>query len=238
MDLIIVGGLPNNVDEAIRDYFGSFPVGENTRREFPMLKPLEEKKILHSPAPEMINEEDPNGSSARIVIKYTGPVNLHENEYAVKVMNHVLGSGTNSLLFQNVGLRKGLAYNIDTFGDGYYNAGELGVNALVHAEKIEESLKSIFEEFERMKTQRVDEKTIERIKRGAKYNVAKAFETNEGQVSAIEGKLDEGITPDYFLGKFDKVTPERVMEVSNKYLPDREDGKYILYIRDPLMEVD
>ena len=32
------------------------------------------------------------------------------------------------------------------------------------------------------------------------------------------------------------MTPEDIMEVANRYLPDREDGKYILYIGDPLKE--
>jgi hypothetical protein len=26
------------------------------------------------------------------------------------------------------------------------------------------------------------------------------------------------------------------MEVANKYLPDRENGKYVLYVRDPLQK--
>ena len=47
-------------------------------------------------------------------------------------------------------------------------------------------------------------------------------------------KLDNGLTPESFIEGYDKVTSERVMEVANKYLPDRENGNYVLYIRDPL----
>lgn len=234
MDLIIVGGLPENVDEMIKEYFGSFPSGKSTRREFPKLKPLEEKIVLHSPAPEMINKENPDESSAIMDIRYVGPIDGHEDEYAVRVMNRVLGFGTNSLLFQNVSLRKGLAYSINTYGDGFYNAGEIGINASVHAGKIEEVLEYTFGEFERMKTQEVDEKTIDRIKRTIKYGFAKTFETNEGHVEAIEVELNEGITLNHVLEEFEGVTSNRVMEVANRYLPDREDGKYVLYIRDPL----
>lgn len=236
MDLIIVGGLPKDTDEIIRRYFGSFPSGKSTRRKFPKLESLEEKTILHSPAPEMIDKENPDESSAGMSIRYIGPIDGHEDEYAVRVMNQVLGYGTNSLLFQNVSLRRGLAYRIETFGDGSYNAGEIGVSASVHAGKIEEALDSVFGEFERMRTQEVDEKTIDRIKRTIKYGFAKTFETNEGHVSAIEIRLDEGLTPDHVLKKFDEVNPERVLEVSNRYLPDKENGNYVLYIRDPLKE--
>ena len=127
-----------------------------------------------------------------------------------------------------------MAYRIETFGDGDYNAGELGVSASVHAVKIEDALDSIFGELKRMKTQKVDQKTIERVKRMTKYHVAKVFENNEGHVGAIEMSLDEGMTPDRVLKELDKVTPERVLEVADKYLPNREDGKYVLYIRNPL----
>ena len=70
----------------------------------------------------------------------------------------------------------------------------------------------------------------------AKYGLAKQFESNEGHVSAIEGKLDSGLTPELITKGYNEVTPKRIMEVANKYLPDREDGKYLLYIRNPLIK--
>ena len=82
----------------------------------------------------------------------------------------------------------------------------------------------------------VSDRSVDRIKRISKYNIAKTFESNDGHVSAIEAKLDEGLTPDLFIDGLDRVTPDRVMEVANKYLPDREKGKYVLYIRDPLQQ--
>jgi len=37
----------------------------------------------------------------------------------------------------------------------------------------------------------------------------------------------------YIMSELDKVTPKRILEVANKYLPDR-DGNYVLLLRDPL----
>ena len=36
------------------------------------------------------------------------------------------------------------------------------------------------------------------------------------------------------IAKWDEVTPDKVLEVANKYLPDKDNGNYILVIRDPL----
>lgn len=234
MDLIVVGGLPQNVEELIRKYFGSQPKGENTRKNFPLSLTLQDRTILHRSAPERINIDYPEESSAQIFLVYTGPILAHPDEYPVRVMNQVLGGNTNSLLFQNMSLKKGLAYSVGTFYNGEYNFGELRIAANVPARKLDEARAAIFEEIEKMKTQKIDRKTLERIKRMAKYNLAKAYESNEGHVSAINIKLDEGLTPEYLIKKCNEVTPERVQEVANKYLPNEMDGKYVLYIRDPL----
>ena len=236
MDLIIVGGLPENIDDIVREYFGKVPSGKNTRKEFPELKPLRDKVVLRRPAPERFNADNPQESSAQIFLHYLGPVVGQEDEYAVRTMNQILGGDTNSLLFQNVGLKKGLAYHSETTTDRNYNAGELGINASVPASRIDEAVDAIFEEVHKMKTQRSSDRSVDRIKRMAKYNIAKTFESNDGHISAIEAKLDEGLTPDLFIDGFDRVTSERVMEVANKYLPDRENGKYVLYVRDPLQK--
>jgi predicted Zn-dependent peptidase len=110
----------------------------------------------------------------------------------------------------------------------------LRANAHIPANRINEAVDTLFKEIERIKTQRVSDKTMERVKRMAKYNLAKAFESNEGHISAIEGKLDEGLTPESYMEGYNAVTPERILEVAKKYLPDQKKGNYVLCIRDPL----
>lgn len=236
MDLILVGSLPKDVEKIVGDYFSHFSRGENTRRDFPELRPLEKGVVIHSATPESINRENPKGSSAKLMVKFGGPSDNHPDMSTTFIMNRILGGGEESLLFQNVSQRRGLAYHIGSSVDGSYNAGEIQVTASVKATEVETAVGAIFEEFERIKTQKIDQKTIDKRKRLAKYGVAELFESNGGHLSAIEIKLDRGDTPDDFLRAVDKMTPEDIMEVANRYLPDRKDGKYILYIADPLKE--
>ncbi len=234
MDLIIVGRLPKNMEGLIKQHFGSVPIGENTRKEFPEIKPLQGKTILHRPAPERYNADNPNESSAQLLLASIFPAEPHPDEYALRTMSQILGGDTNSLLFQNMSLKKGLAYNAETGYSGDYNCGAWNAKANIPATKINEAVDTLFEEIERIKTQRMSDKTVDRIKRAAKYNLAKVFDSNEGHISAIEGKLDEGLTPESYIEGYNAVTPKRVREVANQYLPDKEKGDYILYIADPL----
>ena len=234
MDLILVGGLPEDIEERVDDYFGQIPSGNDTRKDFPLLEHLKGKHVIHRGAPEKYNVDNPEESSADICFSYNAPHRGDEDEYAVNSMVQILGGGSNSLLFKDVSLRRGLAYNIGGSYSGNYNAGLLGVNATVPAGRIKEAVDAIFENFDLMKSQKPDEKLVHDIRKAAKFEVARAFESNEGHINAIENKMDDGLTPESFINGFDAVTPDRILEMSRKYLPDRGNGNYILYVRDPL----
>ncbi len=234
MDLILVGGLPENIEELIHEYFGAMLRGKDTRKNFPEIKPLQGKKVIHRFTPERYNADNPKESSAQLLLASICPAEPHPDEYVLRTMSQILGGDTNSFLFQKMGLKKGLAYNVSTFYDGHYNCGEFIFNANVPANRLDEAVDSIFGEIERIKTQRVSNKIVDRIKRSAKYNLAKTFESNEGHISAIELKLDEGLVPESIIEGYNMITPERILEVANKYLPDQKTGDYVLYIGDPL----
>jgi|SRR3989344_5725560 len=236
MDLIIAGGLPDNIEEMVSSYFGSFPQGENTRIKLPSTIPLKDKTIFQIYSPERINKENPEESSAQIALYFTAPESGHPDEYSAKMMNSILGANSDSMLYQSIRNKKGLAYVIGSRYDDEYNFGEMGINASIPAKKIEESIDSIFEEMDNMKKEKVNNKLLEKMKRSVQYNIAKTFETNDGHIYAIQLNLDRGVTSESVMKDYDKVTPERVMEVANKYLPDRETGKYVLHILNPLKE--
>lgn len=236
MDLILVGGLPENIEYLIEQYFGHQSAGKNTRRTFPPLLTLPDKIVINKSAKERLNSEKPEESSAQIYLFHTAPNETHQDKCAIRTMYQILGGDTNSRLFQELGLKKGLAYNVGSTYNGDYNAGEFGINANVPATRIEEAVSAIFSEIQKLKTQRVDDKHIERTKKVARYNLAKIFDSNGGHISAIEAKLDDGFTPETYLQGYNDVTADKVLEVSNKYLPDRETGKYILFVRNPLID--
>lgn len=234
VDLIIVGGLPKDIRKLIRQYFGSLSAGENTRKRFPLLPPLPDTRVIHRPAPERINTDNPEESSAHIFLSFLGPVLGHEDECAVDVMSKVLGGDTSSLLFQNLGLKKGLAYHAKVSTDGQHNAGEIGIDTEVPAKRIDEAVEAIFEEIKKICDGNIEGKTIERVKHAVQYHFAKLPDSNDGGLSAIEYVLDGGLPIESIVKKYGEVTSKSVREVANKYLFDRNDVKYVLCIRNPL----
>ena len=232
-DLILVGNLPRNVEYLVEKYFGDKPTGENTTFKFPPARDLEQRVVFHRPSPELYNADNPQASSAQITLGFLVPPDTSEDFAALQILAGILGGDASSRLFLSISQRKGLAYGIQSGYDEQFNRGTMYVSAQVPSARQEEAFNAIFEEMARLQRKPVGVRELERIRKAGRYAIAKHFETNQGHVSAIETKNDTGRTPESGMANWNKVTPEKIQEVAQRYLP-RADGKYVLMIRDPL----
>ncbi len=233
MDLILVGNLPRDIEAQIEKYFRNKPTGENTTFKFPLAKDLEQRSVFHRPAPELYNVDNPQASSAQITLGFLVPPKTSEDFAALQILSNILGGDANSRLFQSISQRKGLAYGIQSGYDGSFSRGVMYVSAGVPSVRQNESIDAIFEEMAILQRKPVSVIELDRIRKSGKYAIAKNFETNQGHVSAIERKNDVGTTPEMGMDNWNKVTPEKLQEVAQRYLP-KKGGKYVLMIRDPL----
>ena len=235
MDLAIVGGLPRNVEELVRNYFNYKSLGESGKIDFPLLQPLERSVILHRNAPDLYNGSNQDESMSHIGISLITVPDLHEDNYAVRMISYILGGDASSRLFKKIGLEKGLAYSVKSDCSGDYNAGVMSINASVPSKRQEEAVDAIFDEMRKFREEKIPERDVDRPKRIIRYRVGRMLESNGGHLYAINEKRDTGRKPEDFLNGYDAVTSQRINEVANKYLPtSREDGKYVLILRDPL----
>ncbi len=231
MDLILVGDLPKNIGALIENKFGDKLIGPGERYKFPRNLPLKNKLILHNYALDLLNGDTPLSSSASLTLGIFAPPNVDSDAYAVSMMTYTLSKK----LFEVVSQRRGLAYSIGAKYDGSNNQGIIQINGDIHSIKAEESIECIFEEMKKMRNEIMDLKDLKEMEKKAVYGFAKDLESNAGHVVAIQEKLDYGVTPEIHLEKIRSVKPEDIREVAIKYLPEnREDGKYVLLLRDPL----
>lgn len=237
MDLILVGALPKNIEILIQDRFSGMPRGTGKRFQFPRNKQLEQKVVLHTLAPDLCNHSTPEESSAQLYISFFAPTDQDEDFYAAKMMTSILGRGPNSRLFKTISQNLGLSYSVGASYDGSNNKGQIQVWGTVHAQRSEEAMDAVFSEFVKMRSDLIDEEELDRLKRDSLYKIAKTFETNAGHANAIALKWDKDLTPQIHLERTAAVTPEMIREAASRYLPaDKENGKYVLLLRDPLKD--
>ena len=78
-------------------------------------------------------------------------IDVHDDaRYAVAVMNHVLGGGLSSRLFQSIREERGLAYSVYSYRTAFDDAGALAVYAGTAPKHAREVLELVQQEFDRM----------------------------------------------------------------------------------------
>ncbi|MGH9715042.1 MAG: M16 family metallopeptidase [Candidatus Acidiferrales bacterium] len=84
--------------------------------------------------------------------------------FAVAVLNICLGGGMSSRLFQNIRERQGLAYSIFSELNSYHDTGLISVYAGTSLETTEKLVRSVLDEFRRLKDEPISEEELRRAK--------------------------------------------------------------------------
>lgn len=106
----------DRLTEQIGSRLDNDPVGERPQRSSPQL-----------PVPTVVVEHDP-GELIHMSWGWRTPGARDEDRYALAVLNHVLGAGPSSRLFQTVREQHGLTYSISSAVSQYTDAGVLSIS--------------------------------------------------------------------------------------------------------------
>jgi predicted Zn-dependent peptidase len=141
----------------------------------------------------------------------------HPDRYALQLLSAVLGGGMSSRLFLEVRERRGLAYYVHGINHSYTDAGSLFAQAGVDIKRIDEAIKVIVGEFQRMADERVSDEEFEKTRSMVKGRFVLRTENPQGLImyglnrEVLEGKVLE---PEELLAKIDEVTAEDVQRVA------------------------
>lgn len=89
---------------------------------------------------------------ANVLLGGTGITSLDERRYELAVMNAILGGSMSSRLFQEVREARGLAYSVFSFASGFTESGVFGMYAGCAPSKVDEVVKLLEIELEKMAT--------------------------------------------------------------------------------------
>lgn len=234
MTLILAGPLPPQTEGLIQTYFDCMPAGDNRKKELPSVRPLEERVILHREASDLVDNDSPEESSARVSLGILVPPYNSPDSHKVKMLAHALVSFTESRLFRIISDHEGLAYSIDGEYDGLYNKGLLEIRSPVYALKLKQAIDIMFREMRRLQETPIDDKELTALKDNILYKMASKLERSRHLVQAVEQYLDFGVAPINEVERMQSVTSEDIVKAATAYLPRRiNDGRYVMLVRDP-----
>jgi len=141
----------------------------------------------------------------------------HPDRYPLQMLSAVLGAGMSSRLFLEVRERRGLAYYVHGMNHSYTDAGSLLAQAGVDINRIDEAIKVIAEQFERMASETVGSDELEKSRALIKGRFVLRTEAPQGLIMyGLNREVLEGhvLEPEELLAKIDAVTAEDVQRVA------------------------
>ncbi len=154
---------------------------------------------------------------AHVVLAARSVDRNHPSRYALAVLNHVLGGGLSSRLFQEIRERRGLAYSVWSERVAYVDAGFLSVGLGTGPEHVAEVLDIVTDELAALGADGITERELAIAKGNLRAETLLACEDSGARMSRIgAGMLLHGevLSVDEVLSRVEALTLEDIHEAA------------------------
>ncbi|MEL7564309.1 MAG: pitrilysin family protein [Dehalobacterium sp.] len=154
-----------------------------------------------------------------ICLGFPGLPSQHDSIYALTVLNHVLGGGLSSRLFQEIREERGLTYSIYSYHSGYSNTGLFGVYAGTSEQNAEEVVEIVLKQIENIKLKGITREELENTKEHIKGTILLSLENSSNRMNRLgKSEISFGriITPEEVVEKVMKVTHDNIIDIALK----------------------
>jgi predicted Zn-dependent peptidase len=216
--IAIVGDVdPKQARAMAEKYFGLIPKGTNPPPVHTIEPPQQGERRL-----EIHGQAQPLE-----IIGYKRPDQLSPDDAALDVMSEALSGGRTGTLYKDLVRDKQLA--LMAAAGSPYPAGKYPNLFVLYVvpnmgKSLDDCEKEMFRVVDRLKTEKVDEETLKRVKTNVRASLIRQLDSNAGLAAQLNfyymnyGNWQKMFTQ---LAEYDKVTADDVMRVAKKYLvPD------------------
>jgi predicted Zn-dependent peptidase len=228
--LIVSGDItPEEVFAQAEKYFGDIqnPIGDKTCS-------LIETNIPREPAVDgskRIELHRENNESETIAIAYTIPDFAHEDQVALSAISELLSAGKSGWLPQELVNKQRIANQVYGYNMELTDAGVFLLLAVANPDVTAEQLESsLLAQIERLKTTPVTQEEIDKIKINTKLDFIHTLESSSSLSDLYGGYLIRGDLKPLleYEENLDKITPEVIRTVANRYFDNHKATTVIL----------
>lgn len=147
------------------------------------------------------------------------------------VLAQILGEGSSSRLFQSVRERNGIAYQINSFMNSFYDVSSFGVYLSTNNNMIEKAISLILKEFKKLRETKVSDKELKKSKESIKGSLIIGLENSSHRMITMaqsELYFNRIKSINEILKEIDSVTKEQVIEAANDLLAESSLVKIII----------
>jgi predicted Zn-dependent peptidase len=156
-------------------------------------------------------------SQVNILVGSEGLIVDDPRRYAMGILNTALGGGMSSRLFQEIREKRGLAYSVYSFNQGYSDAATFGLYAGCSPAKAQEVTDLMLKELQKVAEAGLSSDELALAKGNISGSLALKFETNQARMSRLASSeivSGEFVDLDDTIARFDNVQLLEVQELA------------------------
>ena len=217
--IVVAGNINEDVKNTIEDYFGS--IKNNTKLD----KNFVPAKFGCARKNNRLKIQQKKSDQAQLMLGFPGLKYNHKSNAVMSVLNTILGGSMSSRLFSEIREKRGLAYMVRSGSDNFRDIGYAYVRAGLDTKNINEAIKVIKNELEKLKNKGVGVKELKDAKTHIRGGLSLTMEDSSAQASwyARESMFSDSIkTPEEKLLELDKVNNEQIKKIAKKIFKENQ----------------
>jgi predicted Zn-dependent peptidase len=138
---------------------------------------------------------------------------------AVNILSHILGEGSSSRLFQKIREENGIAYQVNSFLNSFYDISTFGVYLSTNENSVYKAQNLIFNEIKKIKSKKVSETELNRAKEYLIGNMLMSLESTTNRMLRIAQSMiyfNKIKTVEETIRRIHAVSPDDIRELSNE----------------------
>jgi predicted Zn-dependent peptidase len=181
----IVEGLVGRLDKAAAGIGRDTLLGGSRPERVPPAQAARRRLVVPRPT-----------EQAHVMVGMAGFHRNHPDRQVLNVLDHILGGGMSSRLFQSIREERGLAYSVYSYRSGYQGTGDFAVYAGTAPAKAPEVLKLLTEELDKMAANGPSEKELSAARSHIRGATALGLEDSGARMSRLgRSQLAQGRVP-------------------------------------------
>lgn len=234
--LVLAGAIKNTDLKLVEKYFNQKGRGET--RNFEKFKAM-----AHQPRIRIVTREV---EQTQLSLGFPAISYLSPDEEALDILTTALGGNMSSRLFQEVREKRGLAYSISCGYNSFNETGAYMVNAGVDPKSLEQTLKVLVEELNKIKKEGLTKKEIDQTKDFLIRKMKMGLEDSSSVANWYGWQklfLKKVLKPEEKFKKIKKVTAEQILKIGQKVFdrnqinlamvgPIKENPSYLSILKD------
>ena len=187
----------------------------------PASLPEEPSPAVPDPDRTVLLFDRPASEQATISVGFPAPGRTDPDWATLRLLTAVLGGGASSRLFLELREKRGLTYGASAGLDAGRYGGDITLSLACSTDRAEEALTATFEELERLRTERVQQRELETARRGLLGGLPMAASSLGGLASLFGTRWLFGLPQDAWARLGDDLAaigPERLMQAARRWL--------------------